>query len=65
MLAAQAIKFGYRWMVGDGVKKLTRAKINLIIQLSMYINNNLLAVNMINTSTTQIEIRSQKVTQMR
>jgi hypothetical protein len=40
-------------------------KINLIIQVSMYRNNDLLAVNMNNTSTTQIEIRSQKSIQMR
>jgi hypothetical protein len=35
----------------------------LIIQVSR--NNDLLAVNMNNTSTTQIEIRSQKATQTR
>jgi hypothetical protein len=37
----------------------------LIIQVSMYRNNDLLAVNMNNISTTQIEIRSQKATQTR
>jgi hypothetical protein len=37
-------------MVG-GVRKLIRHKINLIIQVSMYRNNDLLAVNMNNTST--------------
>jgi hypothetical protein len=47
------------------VRKLTRPKINLIIQVSMYRNSDLLVVNTNNTSTTQIEIRSQKTTQMR
>jgi hypothetical protein len=47
------------------VRKLTMLKINLIIQLIMYRNNDPLAVNMNNTSTTQIEIRSQKATQTR
>jgi hypothetical protein len=37
---------------GYCVRKLTRPKINLIIQLSMYRNNDLLAVNMNNISTT-------------
>jgi hypothetical protein len=43
----------------DGlVRKLTRSNINLIIQLNMYRNNDLLTVNINNTSTAQIEIRS-------
>jgi hypothetical protein len=41
------------------VRKSTNPKINLIIQVSMYTNNDPLAVNTNNTSTTQIEIRSQ------
>jgi hypothetical protein len=34
------------------IRKLTRPKINLIIQVSMYRNNDVLAVNTNNTSTT-------------
>jgi hypothetical protein len=49
----------------DHFRKLTRSNINLTIQLNMYRNNDLLAVNINNTSTAQIEIRSQKVIQMR
>jgi hypothetical protein len=47
------------------VRKLAMSKINLIIRVSMYRNNDLLAVNTNNTSIIQIEIRSQKATQIR